>query len=209
MTEIGVVNGRFQVLHLKHMEYILAAKMRCKKLFIGLTNPDSLHTRESVNDANRSAKSANPLTYYERYEMIRGAMREFNVPESEYDILPFPINCPEYILQYVPENAVYYMGICDEWDEEKYKILRSLGLKTEVLWRKTQEEKGITSSWVRSCIATDHEWAHLVPKSVYKYLTDHELDQRIKRLEKIRMDEKDASFVPSLNTMMETESEHD
>lgn len=89
MKDIGVVNGRFQVLNLKHMEYILAAKMRCQKLFIGLTNPDTLHTRDSVNDENRSAKSANPLTYYERYEMIRGAMREFKVPDSEYDILPF------------------------------------------------------------------------------------------------------------------------
>ncbi|MFR7441190.1 MAG: hypothetical protein ACLUUG_07955 [Lachnospiraceae bacterium] len=47
-------------------------KCAVKKLFIGLTNPDSLHTRDSVNDENRSAKSANPLTYYERYEMIRG-----------------------------------------------------------------------------------------------------------------------------------------
>ena len=45
MEKTGVVNGRFQVLHLKHMEYILAAKMRCRKLYIGLTNPDSLHTR--------------------------------------------------------------------------------------------------------------------------------------------------------------------
>lgn len=206
MTEIGVVNGRFQILHLKHMEYILAAKMRCKKLFIGLTNPDSLHTRDSVNDENRSAKSANPLTYYERYEMIRGAMKEFNVPESEYDILPFPINCPEYLLQYVSNDAVYYMGVCDAWDEEKNKILRSLGLKTEILWRKKPEDKGITASWVRSCIATDHEWAHLVPKSVYRYLTEHDLDQRIKRLEKIRMDEKDASLVPSLNAMMENEN---
>ena len=142
MEKTGVVNGRFQVLHLKHMEYILAAKMRCRKLYIGLTNPDSLHTRESVNDENRSARSANPLTYFERYQMIRGAMKEFHVPESEYDILPFPINCPEYLLQYVPKDAVYYMGLCDEWDEEKYKILRSLGLKVEILWRKTLEEKG-------------------------------------------------------------------
>ena len=31
MIETGVINGRFQVLHLKHMEYILAAKMRCNK----------------------------------------------------------------------------------------------------------------------------------------------------------------------------------
>mgnify|MGYP002650348910 CR=1 FL=1 len=59
MIETGVIHGRFQVLHLKHMEYILAAKMRCRKLYIGITNPDSMHTRDSVNDINRSAKSAN------------------------------------------------------------------------------------------------------------------------------------------------------
>lgn len=200
MKDIGVVNGRFQILNLKHMEYILAAKMRCQKLFIGLTNPDTMHTRDSVNDENRSTKAANPLTYYERYEMIRGAMREFKVPASEYDILPFPINCPEYILQYTPKDATYYMSICDEWDEEKYKILRSLDLNIEILWRKAPADKGITSSWIRSCIATDQEWAHLVPKSVYQYMTEHRLDERVKRLEKIRMDEKDASLIKSLST---------
>lgn len=191
MIETGVVHGRFQVLHLKHMEYILAAKMRCNKLYIGLTNPDSLHTRDSVNDLNRSAKYANPLTYFERYEMIRKAMREFKVPESEYDIIPFPISCPEYIFQYAPKDATYFMGICDAWDEEKYKILTSLGAKIEVLWRRNPEDKGVTASWVRSCIATDHEWAHMVPKCVYAYLTENKLDERIKRLEKMRMDEKE------------------
>ena len=190
MVETGVVHGRFQVMHLKHMEYILAAKMRCSKLYIGLTNPDRLHTRESVNDIKRSEPSANPLSYYERYQMIRGAMREFNVPENEYDIIPFPINCPEYLLQYAPKDAVYYMGMYDEWDEEKYKILRSLGLNIDILWHKTLEEKGITGSWVRSCIATDQEWAHLVPKSVYRYLTENGLDKKIKRLEMMRIEEK-------------------
>ena len=48
MTRTGIVNGRFQVLHLKHMEYILAAKMRCDKLYIGITNPDGAHTRDTV-----------------------------------------------------------------------------------------------------------------------------------------------------------------
>lgn len=190
MVEIGVVHGRFQVMHLKHMEYILAAKMRCRKLFIGLTNPDSMHTKDSVHDINRSERSSNPLTYYERYEMIRGAMKEFNVPESEYDIVPFPINYPEYLLQYVPRDAVYYMGMYDEWDEEKYKTLKDLGLNIEVLWKRAPEEKGVTASWVRSCIATNQEWAHLVPKSVYYYLTEHKLDERIGRLERMRIDEK-------------------
>lgn len=195
MIETGVVNGRFQVFHLKHMEYLLAAKMRCNKLYIGLTNPDNTYVRETVNDENRSARSANPLTYYERCQMIRGALREFNVPDLEYEFIPFPINRPEYILQYAPQDAVYYMGICDEWDEEKFKILRSLGLETEILWRREPEEKGITASWIRSCIATDEEWAHLVPKSVCEYLIGNDLDLRIKRLELIRMAEKDMSLV--------------
>ncbi|BDF05632.1 nucleotidyl transferase family protein [[Clostridium] hylemonae] len=195
MIETGVVNGRFQVFHLKHMEYLLAAKMRCNKLYIGLTNPDNTYVRETVNDENRSARSANPLTYYERCQMIRGALREFNVPDLEYEFIPFPINRPEYILQYAPQDAVYYMGICDEWDEEKFKILRSLGLETEILWRREPEEKGVTASWIRSCIATDEEWAHLVPKRVYEYLIGNDLDLRIKRLELIRMAEKDMSLV--------------
>ena len=195
MTETGVIHGRFQILHLKHMEYILAAKMRCKKLYIGITNPDSMHTKDSVGDISRSAKSANPLTYFERYELIRGAMKEFRVPEEEYDILPFPINCPDYLLQYVPKDAVYYMGMCDEWDEEKYRILKGLGLTVEVLFRKTPEEKGITASLVRSAIATDQEWAKMVPKSVYRYITEHDLDERIKRLERMRIDEKDISRI--------------
>ena len=177
MTRTGIVNGRFQVLHLKHMEYILAAKMRCDKLYIGITNPDGAHTRDTVHDENRGTK---------------GAMEEFNVPAKEYDFIPFPISMPEYIAQYTPKEAVYYVGMFDAWDEEKYKILRSLDLDVNILWRKTEEEKGITGSKVRELIATDQEWKQFVPKSVYHYLTENELDKRVKRLELMRIEEKKA-----------------
>ncbi len=190
MIKTGIINSRFQVLHLKQMEYILAAKMRCRKLYIGISNPDPYHTKGSVNDENRGTKSANPLTYFERCEMIKRAMAEFKVPEFEYEIVPFPIDTPEYISHYIPKGAVHFLGLCDEWDEEKYKILKALGEEIEVLWRRPGQEKGITGSWVRSCIATDHEWAHMVPKSVFQYLTETGLDQRIKRLELMRIEEK-------------------
>ena len=190
MDKIGVVNGRFQVLHLKHMEYILAAKMRCQKLYIGITNPDMLHAKQTELDEIRGIKAGNPLTYRERCEMIKGAMREFKVPESQYEIIPFPISYPEYILDYAPKDATYYLGIYDEWDEEKHRILNELGLKIHVLWKKDYASKGATGAWIRSCIATDQEWAHLVPKSVYKYIMENELDKRIKRLELMRIEEK-------------------
>lgn len=190
MIETGVVNGRFQVLNLKHMEYILAAKMKCSKLFIGINNPDPLHTGESEIDRNRSEKSANPFTYFERYEMLRAALKEFRVPETEFDVIPFPINFPEYILEYVPKEAVHFLGICEAWDEEKLRILESLGVATEVLWRKTPEQKGVSSSAIRRKIATEQEWASYVPPSVYRYMKEHRLDERVYRLEKMRMDEK-------------------
>ena len=48
---------------------------------------------------------------------------------------------------------------------------------------------------VRNCIATDQEWAKYVPKSVYRYLTEYHLDERIRRLEKMRLDEKDITLI--------------
>ena len=190
MVKTGVVHGRFQVLHLKHMEYILAAKMRCEKLYIGISNPDTMHTKDSPNDIRRSEKSSNPLTYFERFQMIRGAMAEFGVPASEYDIIPFPINTQAYILNYAPKDAVYYITISDAWGEEKYKIFQELGVTVEVLWRKDVSKKGLPSSEIRRHIALEEEWASLVPKSVYRYLTENGLDQRIARLEQMRIDEK-------------------
>ena len=40
MHEVGVIHGRFQGLHLAHMEYLLAGKSRCRFMYIGITNPD-------------------------------------------------------------------------------------------------------------------------------------------------------------------------
>ena len=91
MTRTGIVNGRFQVLHLKHMEYILAAKMRCDNIYRDHESGWSAHAGY-VHDENRGTKAGNPLTYFERCEMIRGAMEEFNVPAKEYDFIPFPIS---------------------------------------------------------------------------------------------------------------------
>lgn len=83
MIEKGLVYGRFQILHLKHVEYILAAKMRCKRLYIGITMSDDLHVSGGEEDNYRVRRSANPLTYIERYEMLRDTLLSFGVPREE------------------------------------------------------------------------------------------------------------------------------
>lgn len=180
MIDVGVVYGRFQVLHLKHLEYILAAKMRCRKLYVGITFPDGSCIQEDSEMDEERKKSSNPLTYFERFEMIRDCLLDFKVPREAFDIIPFPIERPEYLRQYVPEDAVCFLSICDEKTKRDEEVLRSMGYAAEVLWRRDESEKGITGTQVRQRILADEKWNDLVPKSVYEYIISHGIDNRIK-----------------------------
>lgn len=180
--KIGVIHGRFQLLHNDHMKYLLAGKERCEHLIIGICNPEIDLTKYTKANPHRSKKSANPLTYFERMECIKYSLIEAGVPEQEFEIVPFPINFPKKIFNYAPENAKYYMTIYDEWGEEKYKSLKEdLKLNVEVLWRVSLEDKGISASDVRKRIQEGKEWKQYVPNFVYKYIIENELDKRIKQ----------------------------
>ncbi|MDD3402908.1 MAG: nicotinate-nucleotide adenylyltransferase [Hespellia sp.] len=182
MVETGVIHGRFQVLHLKHMEYLLAAKMRCKTLYIGITHPDDLYLGGIEEDRHGIRKSDNPLTYLERYQMIHDALIDFGVKRDQFEIVPFPISRPDYITQYVPKDATFYMSICDDWGEKKYQMFTEMGMSVEVLWRKTEEDRGVTGTQVRAAIASGKDWQNLVPKTVYDYMVRHGIDERVRKL---------------------------
>ena len=179
--KLGVIHGRFQCLHNGHMEYLLAGKDRCEHLIIGITNYLCNAENEYISkiDSHRLNKSANPFTYYERMEMIRLAMIENNVKESEFSIVPFPIEQPEMILNFAPKNAVYYMTIYDEWGIEKYKVLTQLGLKVEIMWQRSEAEKPISGSLIRKKILSGEEWENLVPSTVAEYIKTNNLQNRI------------------------------
>lgn len=183
MVERGVIHGRFQVLHLKHMEYLLAAKMRCKTLYIGITHPDIVsYPATSPQDIHGTIQRDNPLTYIERYEMIKNALLEFGVKREEFEIIPFPISRPEILMQYTPEDAVYYMSICGEWDRQKCEILKERGLNVEILWERHGEERGITGTELREMIAENRDWKQYVPKAAAEYMESHGIDERIREL---------------------------
>jgi len=179
---IGVIHGKFQMLHLGHMEYLLAGKNRCDYLYIGITNPDTNLTSDNENDLNRSKLSSNPFTYYERMEMIRDAMLENGVNRTEFEIVPFPINYPKLINNYVPMSAVFFVTIYDKWGEHKLETLNRLGVKTDLMWVRDMSERLTSGTEVRTLIANDGEWTHLVPKSVSTYVKERKLIERIKTL---------------------------
>lgn len=182
---VGVIHGRFQILHIGHMEYLLAGKERCDYLLIGIANPDTSLTKHSNANPHRSTSYANPLTYYERFQMISRAMLEAKISRSEFDIVPFPINYPELLFNYVPLNAKYYMTIYDEWSREKQSSLEKLGCNIEIMWTRTNAEKITSGTEVRNLITLNKPWKHLVPKSVFEYITENGIDKRIRKMSKL------------------------
>lgn len=178
---IGIVHGRFQPIHLGHMKYILSAKGRCDFLIIGITNPDRKLTKFDETDPQRSLETSNPFTYFERYRMIKEAMKEAGLKRDEFEIVPFPINVPELIKYYVPiDQSIFYITIFDEWGWKKKKILETLGANVNVLWVKKIEEKLITGTEIRRRIKDGESWDNLVPPTVYKIIKDWKLDEKLK-----------------------------
>jgi len=182
VTEIGVAHGRFQVLHHDHMKYILAAQARCRHLIVAITNPDPTLTRYDPADPQRSSPDHNPLTYYERYVILKEALLAQGLDHRALSLVPLPINFPELYQYYVPRQAVFYLTIYDVWGERKLRMFESLGLQVEVLWRKPKAEKGLTSTLIRRKIAQDQPWEHLVSAGVSTLFVQMGLVERIRRL---------------------------
>lgn len=166
LAPVGVIHGRFQVLHNDHLRYLLAGRARCDHLVVGVTNPDPGHTHEESADPARSAPAANPLTYFERQAMVRAALVAAGSAEADFTVVPFPVNFPELYRYYVPLDALFFLTIYDAWGRRKQEYFEALKLRIEVLWEVLPEKKGISGTEVRRLLATGGPWEPLVPPAV-------------------------------------------
>lgn len=180
--ETGVIHGRFQVLHNDHLVYLLAGLALCRHLVVGITNPDPFLTRDESADRKRSAPSANPLTYYERYVTVRAVLAEAGVEPSRYSVVPFPINIPELYRHYVPLDGTFFLTVYDEWGRRKLDYFRSLGLATHVLREVPESQKGISATDIRTRMVRDEPWEHLVPPSVALLMKKWDIPGRLREM---------------------------
>lgn len=180
--ETGVIHGRFQILHLDHMKYLLAGKALCRHLIVGITNPDPVLTKADPADPARSSAAANPLTYYERTVLLRSALVEGGIPLSEFIIVPFPVNRPELYQYYVPLDAVFFLSIYDNWGIRKKELFQKSGLVIHVLRQVPAEQKGLSAATIREAIVHDHPWEHWVPVCVAEQLKKWNISARLKKI---------------------------
>lgn len=170
MHALGVIHGRFQVLHNDHLKYLLEGKRRCEHLVVGITNPDPTATKRDPANPERSSAGANPLSYYQRQHMLREVLCEAGLRRREFSLVPFPINLPELWEYYVPLNAVFFLTIYDEWGRRKNQLFKDRGLAVEVMWERPPGQKGISAARVRGLIAHGEPWQHLAPPATQRSL---------------------------------------
>jgi nicotinamide-nucleotide adenylyltransferase len=182
MIETGVIHGRFQVLHNDHLKYLLAGKERCRHLVVGITNPDPTLTREDPADPNRSQVLSNPLTYFERYVMVRETLNQAGLTDAAFSVVPFPINVPELYRYYVPVAATFFLTIYDDWGRKKRERFLKLGLTTEILWERPSHEKGLSGADIRQRMTERRAWEHLVPESTQRLVKKWEIPGRLRKL---------------------------
>lgn len=135
--------------------------------------------REEV-DPHRSEAASNPFTYYERYNMVKLALLEAGVSREDFEIVPYPIERPEILYNYVPLNATSFFTIYDDWGYEKLHRLSDLGYGTHVLFDK--REKAMCSTGIRYKIVNGDEWKHMVPNAVYEYIIENNLTEKVIKL---------------------------
>lgn len=182
MVNVGIVFGRFQILHLGHMEYLAQAKKMCKHLIIGISNSDPWMGQYDVNCPHRSELLSNPLTFFERLEMIKGALIENGINLSEFTIVPLPINYPERIKYYIPFDGTFIITIYDKWGEKRKQILDDLGYKILVLWTRHDSSRITSGTEIRNKILKGEEWKHLVSETVFDFITENKIDLRIRNI---------------------------
>ena len=181
-AEVGVIHGRFQPLHNGHMEYLLEGKKRCGFLWVGIANPDPSLVADDPINPHRSLPTSNPFTYFERMMMIRESLLGAGIPGGQMGVVPFPINHPHLLRYYVPLDARFFVTIYDNWNRKKVEILRSLGANVEIMWERSMSDRVTSGVEIRSLIALEGEWKHLVPPASARVIYEIGIETVISRM---------------------------
>ena len=173
----GVVLGRFQPLHIGHMEYLEAARQKCHRLVVGITNPDVRSLTSHEADPNRSKTESNPFSYFLRHQMIEQSLRDAGWLPGAFTIVPAEVTdmCAAAAFLPQPEKTTFFVTIYDAWGEEKAKRLSELGFAVETLWRRSMYERVTSGTDIRRRMRDGCMWRHLVPGGVVVHLERSEL----------------------------------
>ncbi|MGD9571856.1 MAG: cytidyltransferase [Thermoleophilia bacterium] len=163
----GCVTGRFQPVHGDHLRLMRRALDERGALVVAITNPDPGSRHADPRSAHRHRDDANPLTYWQRAELLRAALAA-PAPDglgpgaaAEVRIVPFDLGRPEHWAGYVPLEAVQYVGVAGDWEREKARRLAGAGYRVREVTPPPWPRRSGTA--IRAAMRGGGDWEAMVP----------------------------------------------
>jgi nicotinamide mononucleotide adenylyltransferase len=133
---------------------------------------------ESPQDPHRQEGKNNPFTYFERAEIITNALLDTGLVQSQFDILPFPIETHDTLPDFLPTSIPIFTTVYDEWNLHKVEVLKKIGYEVIVLWEETV--KLFDGMQIRELIYKgDQSWRSKVPPATIKAVEKYRIRERL------------------------------
>lgn len=170
MGNLGMVHGRFQPFHNEHLEYVLSGLKRCKRLIIGITNPEPSEFKFKKSSNHRHLVESNPFTFFQRMEMIKQALTDLNIDLKLVSVVPL------YLFDHLkwefylpnPNITTQYVRVFSSWERKKIETFKSYGFKVEIIDKGVK--KNMTGTLVRKLIGSDDDWERYVPNATSRII---------------------------------------
>jgi cytidyltransferase-like protein len=175
----ALVLGRFQPIHLQHLEYLQAAARLGRHLIVGVTNPSPQNPIPSPTAPHRELQESNPFSYFDRQRMLRACLLAADMRDDDFTIVPAALGSPS-LLETLPsvDEILCCITINDAWGKEKQRLLEEAGLQVKVLWERTNPMTLITGTMIRERIRAQGEWQEFVPPAATSIIREIWADRR-------------------------------
>ncbi len=168
MLNNGVFIGRFQPIHLGHIETIKFALTNVKELTI------------VIGSAQKSHELKNPFTSGERIEMIRASLKELKFSFERVILIPVPDVDVHYLWTYnldllIPKYQVVFTN-------DPFTSILFTERGTKVIQPPLIKRTHLSATEVRNRIINDGDWKKLVTHSTYKIIKKIDGTTRLKAI---------------------------
>jgi nicotinamide-nucleotide adenylyltransferase len=174
MQKVALFIGRFQPFHNGHLDIIKRILKENKKVII------------VVGSTEHSFENKNPLTALERKKIIKSALKENGIKDSQFKVVLLKdlndfANWANYVLKNIPKVDVLYTGSTLVKDCFSGKYSKACKIKPKsIKIEKIRKILPISGTLVRGKIKKGQSWESLVSKNAAKLLKKWKIANRLK-----------------------------
>lgn len=168
MIRTACVTGRFQPVHLQHVELFERALDDADALIVAITNPTAESYATQDLTLHRNQADANPFDVATRTALLDASLTDAGI-RAVTTIVTFDIFAPDTWADAVPLDVTQVVRVYSPWEAEKVVRFRAAGYPVRVL--DGDNDGKITASQIRaSLFAGGYDWETHVTVSTRELL---------------------------------------